>query len=590
MLRISSLLSLLLFLLWIPSAKGQTVCNAAGNLMIYSNYDGGIVTINVDVNISNLKIGICTYEPVQVSLTGPFVGNVTQVVYAGFNSTQGNNNCNLGDFPTNITGVNPSLITINTYPSVGLSNPNGWPNMVCAVGSCDPNQTTGGCNTPDQIVYYFQQATGGVLYGHQTQYNCWLNTQYSVSNAGNCCAGPTASCTPPQVDAGTGGSICQGGSLVLGGNPSASGGSPSNYTYSWAPATGLNDPTIANPIASPDANTTYTLTVSTGPNCSTSASVDVQIGDVQSLPVTFDGDLILCAGETATLTAASGFSNYQWSNGSSGANLTVSDAGTYSATAQSADGCPAASASYTFTEVAPFQISIEPSGPITVCDNEPVMLQAEAGFSGYVWSNQASGPSLTVNETGGYSVSAFSPEGCPGASAVVDVTVLPLPIAAFSYNQLNETDFTVQFQNQSLDAETYTWNFGSGNTSTASNPSFDFLFDAVWPVSLIAGNACGFDTVLVQVEVIKTGIEDAALAGIRVLRSENQIWVTGGDALRGSWTLSLYRADGALIEQRNGRSGGIQQESFRIPSAAGWYVIRIQSGTAQRSIKLIATP
>jgi hypothetical protein len=72
--------------------SAQSVCNQNGNLIIYSNYDGGIVTINVDQNIPNLKIGICTYEPVQVTLTGPFVGNVTQVIYGGFNSIQGNNN------------------------------------------------------------------------------------------------------------------------------------------------------------------------------------------------------------------------------------------------------------------------------------------------------------------------------------------------------------------------------------------------------------------------------------------------------------------------------------------------------------------
>jgi len=39
-----------------------SVCNPSGNLIIYSNYDGGILTINVDQNIPNLIIGISTYE------------------------------------------------------------------------------------------------------------------------------------------------------------------------------------------------------------------------------------------------------------------------------------------------------------------------------------------------------------------------------------------------------------------------------------------------------------------------------------------------------------------------------------------------
>jgi hypothetical protein len=83
------------------------VCDPAGNLFLVSNYDGGIVTINVDEDIPNLVIGISTYEPVQVTITGPFATNVVQVLYAGMNSSQNNNNCGQGNFTTSIVGVNP---------------------------------------------------------------------------------------------------------------------------------------------------------------------------------------------------------------------------------------------------------------------------------------------------------------------------------------------------------------------------------------------------------------------------------------------------------------------------------------------------
>jgi len=57
----------------------QTICSSSGNLMIFTNYDGGTLTINVDQNISNLKIGICSYAACQVNLTGSFLSNVTEV-------------------------------------------------------------------------------------------------------------------------------------------------------------------------------------------------------------------------------------------------------------------------------------------------------------------------------------------------------------------------------------------------------------------------------------------------------------------------------------------------------------------------------
>ncbi|RZL41598.1 MAG: T9SS type B sorting domain-containing protein, partial [Pedobacter sp.] len=47
-------------------------------------------------------------------------------------------------------------------------------------------------------------------------------------------------------------------------------------TYKWFPTEGLSNPNIANPIATPKENTTYTVTVSNG-NCSETASSTVNI-------------------------------------------------------------------------------------------------------------------------------------------------------------------------------------------------------------------------------------------------------------------------------------------------------------------------
>ncbi len=177
----------------------QTICNPAGNLIIYSNYDGGIVTINVDQNIPNLIVGICTYEPVQVTFTGPFVGNITEVIYAGFNSAQNNNNCGQGNFSTSISGIAAGLISINppqNPPSVGYTPAHGngaelWGGlMIGTSGQCDTLNSAGGGNTPDEIVYYFENQTGAQLYFHHTQYNCYLNNTFNISDGGTCCIEP----------------------------------------------------------------------------------------------------------------------------------------------------------------------------------------------------------------------------------------------------------------------------------------------------------------------------------------------------------------------------------------------------------------
>ena len=179
---------------------GQITCNTSGNLVIYSNYDGGILTINVDQNIPNLKVGICTYEPIQVSFTGAFVGNITQVIYAGFNSIQNNNNCSQGNFITSVTGVPTGIISILTNPQVGYTPTHGngsgtWGGgMIGVSGQCDTLTDAGGGNTPDEVVYYFQQATGGQLLFHKTQYACWLNETVNITAGGNCCILPPNLC------------------------------------------------------------------------------------------------------------------------------------------------------------------------------------------------------------------------------------------------------------------------------------------------------------------------------------------------------------------------------------------------------------
>ncbi len=184
------------------------VCDPAGNLFLFSNYDGGIVTINVDVNIPDLVIGISTYEPVQVTISGPFASNVTQVFYSGMNSNQNNNNCGQGNFTTTVVGVPPNIVTINPplqplqvgYTPAHNNGTVPWGGVVIgANGQCDTTSSTGGVNTPDELVFHFEDQTGATLYAHLTQYSCWQNDVVSLSAGGTCCIDPTPA-PPPQTN------------------------------------------------------------------------------------------------------------------------------------------------------------------------------------------------------------------------------------------------------------------------------------------------------------------------------------------------------------------------------------------------------
>ncbi len=92
--------------------------------------------------------------------------------------------------------------------------------------------------------------------------------------------------------------VCAGTPVVIGSNPTATGGTP-GYTYSWSPATGLNSTSAANPTATLTNTTTYTLTVMDNAGGSATATTTVNI--TQPPTVAAAGANQTVCGTTATL-------------------------------------------------------------------------------------------------------------------------------------------------------------------------------------------------------------------------------------------------------------------------------------------------
>ncbi|MBP6390420.1 MAG: hypothetical protein KA175_08220 [Flavobacteriales bacterium] len=179
---------LLLSTMLTPCAA-QVVCTPSGNVVLYSNYDGGPLTIHVDDSIPDLRVGVVSYEFVKITFTGPFANLVSQVIYAGYNGS--NDHCGIGSGTlVTINGVPNAVTDIRFAPPATFSNTNGNGSMVCAY-SCDVNANQGGCNTADQVAHYFLSEFGGVLRHHRTQYGCWTGVQ-AISAGGNCCEDPLA--------------------------------------------------------------------------------------------------------------------------------------------------------------------------------------------------------------------------------------------------------------------------------------------------------------------------------------------------------------------------------------------------------------
>lgn len=437
-----SLAFVIFTLLLFESAFAQNICNTNGNLIVFSNYDGGVLNISIDQNIPDLKIGICTYEPVQVNINGAFVSNVSQVIYAGYNSTQANNNCGIGDFPTSISGVSPGITSIVVYPPASVSNPNGWPNIICSY-QCSVNENMGGCNTPEQVVAYFQQATNATFRYHFTQYNCWLSTQtYTLSQGGNCCesglAAPVASFTANQNQ------ICENSCVNF--TNTSSGGPFSSVIWSFPGGT---------PASSNEANPT-SICYNTAGSYPVSLTVSNSAGTQTTTQQGF-------------ITVSESFEpqlNFSYTN----------------PTCKSTDlAIPILQSGFTTGGT----FSITPSANIN-SNNGNVSL-----------GNLSSGEyTVTYSYTGNQECILQS-----NTSQTAILNLLETPVAGFTYNQIN--NFNVQFSNTSQSGANYLWNFGNGNTSTGENVTFNFNIEGTYSVSLIVSNACGADTFTQNVIVQK---------------------------------------------------------------------------------------
>ncbi|MEJ6982334.1 PKD domain-containing protein [Pedobacter sp. P351] len=108
---------------------------------------------------------------------------------------------------------------------------------------------------------------------------------YSFSASNNCTDTKTQTITvfeAPTVNAGEDLRVLQGSGVQV--NAYATG---VNLSYIWSPAIGLSRTDIANPVASPSDDVTYTLTVTTSEGCSVSDEVFIKVLKPLEIPNTF---------------------------------------------------------------------------------------------------------------------------------------------------------------------------------------------------------------------------------------------------------------------------------------------------------------
>jgi gliding motility-associated-like protein len=365
------------------------------------------------------------------------------------------------------TSTAVSTITVNPIPVTTVNSPS-----ICPATTA--NLTAGGATT-------YTWSAGATSTGVNTATATpAATTTYTVTGTSlGCTSTAVATVTVNAalvVNAGVDDSVCFGGSITLGVTPNGAG-----YSYAWTPAASLSaGGTIFNPVASPTATTTYSVTVTDPSGCTGTDNVTIYADPqitmaIAAIDVTCNG---ACNGQTIVIPAGGTPSySYNWTSGCTGASCSSLCPGTYTVTVTDSWGCTA-TANTTVVEPTLLTASTTSTTPAScngVCDGTATAAGAGGTVgAGYAYSWNTVPAQTTAAATGlcagTYTCTVTDANGCTATSTATitePTLVVTAPITAVTICNGGTTTLTASASGGNTGGYTYTW-LPAGTGATAS--------------------------------------------------------------------------------------------------------------------------
>ncbi|MBM3164342.1 MAG: gliding motility-associated C-terminal domain-containing protein [Bacteroidetes bacterium] len=388
------------------------------------------------------------------------------------------------------TNANASITTAGTF-TVTATNAQGCTNTasitttVAPVPSITINDATICTGQTANLTAVTAPAGGTIAWNNgQTVSSISVNpmqsTTYSATYTWNgCSSADTALVTvnPTPTISVNSDTICNGDTIQLIATPDLPGG-----TYLWSNNQTTQTINVNPGLPGTTYSVTYTLT-----GCSAQASGTVTVNPV---PVLSIAPLVMCYGETGTITAVPNLpgGTFLWSPGNQTTNsITVAPLVTTTYQAQyTLNNCLSnlANGLVTIKPLPVMDFSLDTTwGCIPL--NVTISIDAPNPNTAYQWTstNGFTGTGSLVQNLyvagGCYSIFAVGTlNGCvDSASMLGAVCTEGFPTAEFSSNVavFTESSQSVEFTNSSVGGVNYYWNFGDGENSTEFSPTHMFV-------------------------------------------------------------------------------------------------------------------
>ncbi|MDW3645702.1 MAG: PKD domain-containing protein [Bacteroidia bacterium] len=274
------------------------------------------------------------------------------------------------------------------------------------------------------------------------------------------------------------------------------------YTYNWN-----SQPAQTGATATALAAGNYQVIVEDNIGCKDTAQV--VISNTGSLPTAgfnfFSSDLDMTISNTSSSSTNMSFS-WHFGDGNSSTdtnpNHTYAGPGTYTVCLLATNDCGTDTLCRDITLNCP-----KPDAGYTYSANELQVSFQEGSIrsTSFSWdfgdgnTSTDADPNHSYALPGTYTVCLVAISICGTDTFCQDITVsCPGPEADFSYQA---TNLEVSFSDLSVEAESISWHFGDGSTSTLTNPVHRYDSVGSYEVCLIVSNLCGNDTICQTVEV-----------------------------------------------------------------------------------------
>lgn len=271
-------------------------------------------------------------------------------------------------------------------------------------------------------------------------------------------------------------------------------------------------------------NFTVTLRVTNDKGCYRVLTTPNYIQTLQGMTTGFTNTQPAVCQPPATVTFTNnstgpGTLSYQWNFGDGNTSTAVSPVYTYttpglfgvSLIVISSTGCTDTLIKNNLVPVGVYNPSF--AAPDSVCLNIPATFNDTSSPvpTSRTWdfgdgtTSTAVNPVKAYSAPGIYTIKMVTNYGTCADSVSKNITVVDNPVADFTapVTARCQAPLTVNFQNQSINAVSWQWNFGDGATSTDQNPVHDYTAEGNYDVTLIATNAFGCGDTIVKPAFVK---------------------------------------------------------------------------------------